>query len=379
MRSATSRWRRWPRGVYIHTAFWQFLPVAIVFYTACLVHAGLGIWALYQRREFGWKAVEPLQLLLGLSIPLLVIAHIVGVRMGQTLFGHEKLYPQEFYLFFVLAPSRLWQMLAVLVIAWVHGCIGLYFWLRMKPFFKRAAPFLLSAAVLIPTLAMLGIYQGGRSVVADYDDADWRIKNLTQRQVGTAAQQQVLERITGGMIIGYLGLLGLVLLARGARAIHERRGGMVSLSYGNGRTVRVPKGLSVLEASLRHNVPHASVLRRPRALLDLPHPHHRRLQRFAPAFAARGFRARTGRHRRSVDPPRLPAQADHRSVVLPAVPAAHDVGQFATRRTRPGSARSAIWSACSWICAARPSSPKNACRSTPSSSSTASSARCRRR
>jgi adenylate cyclase len=61
------------------------------------------------------------------------------------------------------------------------------------------------------------------------------------------------------MIIGYLGLLGLVLLARGVRAIHERRGGMISLSYGNGRTVRVPKGLSVLEASLRHNVPHASV------------------------------------------------------------------------------------------------------------------------
>jgi adenylate cyclase len=197
--------------------------------------------------------------LLGLSIPLLVITHIVGVRMGQTLFGHEKLYPQELYLFFVATPSRLWQMLAVLVIAWVHGCIGLYFWLRMKPFFKRAAPFLLSAAVLIPTLAMLGIYQGGRSVMADYLDADWRINNLTQRQLGSAAQQQVLERITGGMIIGYLGLLGLVLLARGVRAIHERRGGMISLSYGNGRTVRVPKGLSVLEASLRHNVPHASV------------------------------------------------------------------------------------------------------------------------
>jgi adenylate cyclase len=33
----------------------------------------------------------------------------------------------------------------------------------------------------------------------------------------------------------------------------------VTLSYGDGRTVRVPKGLSVLEASLRYNVPHASV------------------------------------------------------------------------------------------------------------------------
>ena len=34
---------------------------------------------------------------------------------------------------------------------------------------------------------------------------------------------------------------------------------MITLSYGNGRIVRVPKGLSVLEASLRYNVPHASV------------------------------------------------------------------------------------------------------------------------
>jgi adenylate cyclase len=34
---------------------------------------------------------------------------------------------------------------------------------------------------------------------------------------------------------------------------------MVTLSYPNGVTIRVPKGFSVLEASLRNNVPHASV------------------------------------------------------------------------------------------------------------------------
>ena len=149
-------------------------------------------------------------------------------------------------------------MFAVLTIAWVHGCIGLYFWLRMKAFYKRAAPFLLAAAVLVPTLAMLGLYQGGRSVV-DSDSAEWRADNLSQRQVGTPAEQAVLDSIEDYFLIGYLGLLGLVLLARGVRALNERRGGMITLSYGNGRTVRVPKGLSVLEASLRNNVPHASV------------------------------------------------------------------------------------------------------------------------
>ena len=162
------------------------------------------------------------------------------------------------YAYWIVWPYKMWLMFAVLVIAWVHGCIGLYFWLRMKAFYTRAAPFLLAAAVLVPTLAMLGLYQGGRSVV-DSNSAEWRAENLSPRQVGTPAEQHVLENIEDYFLIFYLGLVGLVLLARGVRAMAERRAGMITLSYGNGRTVRVPKGLSVLEASLRYNVPHASV------------------------------------------------------------------------------------------------------------------------
>src|ERR1700743_2167692 len=79
-------------GVYYHTTFWQFLPVAVVLYGAMLLHFTLGIWALYQRRQFSWKTIEPLQLVLGLSIPALIVAHIVGARLGQSLFGHQKLY-----------------------------------------------------------------------------------------------------------------------------------------------------------------------------------------------------------------------------------------------------------------------------------------------
>jgi adenylate cyclase len=246
-------------GVHYHTMFWQFRPVAFVFYGAALIHSCLGIWALYQRRQFGWKAIEPLQLVLGLSIPALIATHIIGARLGQAVFGHEKLYPQELYSFWVAHPYKIWLMSSVLIIAWIHGSIGLYFWLRMKAFFRWAAPFLLAAAVLVPTLALLGFYQGGRTVAADSEDEDWRVNNLSARQVGTSAQQATLDDITDYFLIGYLGLLGVVLLARGARALNERRGGMISLSYGNGRTIRVPKGFSVLEASLRYNVPHASV------------------------------------------------------------------------------------------------------------------------
>jgi adenylate cyclase len=246
-------------GLHYHLAFWQFLPVAIVFYGAVLIHGGLGIWALYERRQFRWKAIEPLQLVLGLSIPLLIATHIIGTRLGYTLFGIERYYPQVLHGYFAAISPRLALTTVALVISWIHGCIGLYFWLRLKTFFRRAAPFLLSAAVLVPTLALLGIYQGGRTVVKDSADIEWRAVNLPPDKVGTPAQSDTLENITGGFIIGYLGLLGLVLAGRGVRTLRERRVGMISLSYGNGRTIRVPKGLSVLEASLRYQVPHASV------------------------------------------------------------------------------------------------------------------------
>src|SRR5205814_142765 len=245
-------------GIYGHTRFCQSPPIVIVFYASCVTHAARGIWALYQRQQFRWKAIEPLQLVLGLSIPALIITHIVGVRLGQTLFGHEKLYPQVFFAYWIVWPLKAWLMYAVITVAWVHGCIGLHFWLRMKAFYRIAASFLLAVAVLVPTLAMLGLYQGGRNVV-DNDSVEWRAENLAPDKVGTSAEQAVLSKIEDYFLIGYLGLLVLVLLAKGARAIHERRGGMIALSYGNGRTIKVPKGLSVLEASLRYNVPHASV------------------------------------------------------------------------------------------------------------------------
>src|SRR3954454_17682146 len=56
-------------GLALHMAVWQFLPVAILFYAAAIIQRGPGMGSLYDRRQFRWKGLEPLQLPLGLSIP----------------------------------------------------------------------------------------------------------------------------------------------------------------------------------------------------------------------------------------------------------------------------------------------------------------------
>lgn len=246
-------------GVLWHLEIWQFLPVAILFYGSVTVHAGLGLWALYQRRQFRWKTLEPLQLVLGLSVPLMIYSHVIVMRLGNVLYDQDRLYPQVLYNYFVASPSyRAWLMVAVMLIAWTHGCIGLYVWLRIKPAFRRAMPWLLAAAVLIPTLALLGFYQGGRTVAREAASPQWQANNLAPANLGTPEQQQTLEAIGNGFLIFYLGLIALALIARAVRAIIERRGGMVRLTYDGERSIRVPKGLTVLEATQRHNIPHAS-------------------------------------------------------------------------------------------------------------------------
>lgn len=243
----------------IHNGFWQRQPVKAIFYASILVHMSLGIWMLYARRQFRWSAVEATQLVLGLSIPALLIAHIADVRLAHELFGNEKYYAQVFAFYSMSRPYMRWVQYTVLIVAWTHACIGLYFWFRLRPWFRSIAPVLLALAVLLPSAAALGLYQGGKTVRQLYQSPEWRAETLSVRHVGTPQDRAALDRITEGFLIGYLGLLVLVLAARGVRSLNEKRGGLIRLSYDDGTTVRVPKDLTVLEASLRHGVPHASV------------------------------------------------------------------------------------------------------------------------
>ena len=246
-------------GMTFHIAFWRSWPVTIVFYTAAVTHMSLGLWALYARRQFRWVTTEMTQLVFGLAIPVLVIGHLVGIRLAASLLGHDKLYAQAFFAYWVYRPYIMWMLYAVLIVSWVHGCIGLFFWLRTKLWFNKVAAPLLAFAIFMPTVAMLGLYQGGRAVVRASAAPEWRADNLTRDKVGTGSDQILLDSIIQYALLGYLGLIGFVFVARGVRAILERRGGLISLSYGDGRTVRIPRGLSVLEASSRFDIPHSSV------------------------------------------------------------------------------------------------------------------------
>jgi adenylate cyclase len=242
----------------VHVWWWRIPIVNATLYTAAVIHFSLGLWALYQRRHFRYTAAELTQLLLGLSIPLWLADHFAPVRLASFLYDTPPIpYQNVLLTYWVARPHMVAVQFILLTIAWVHACIGLYFWLRMKPAFRWAWPVLFAVAVLMPPLAMLGAHHGAQEVIALAKSAEWRKQNLAL--LISPPHRKIVDDIALFYFpIVYGAVFVLIFAARGLRVWRERRRGMVTVSYPD-RQIRMPKGLSILEGSLRFRVPHASI------------------------------------------------------------------------------------------------------------------------
>ena len=235
---------------------WRRPVVSSVLYTALVVHVFLGLWALYRRRTLRMPAWEATQLVLGLMIPPILVAHIVGNRLAHELYGINDSYARVLLLYWVTSPVRGMLQTAMLLIAWIHGCMGVHFWLRFRAGYANVAVWLVGIAVTIPVLALAGFVQGGLEVIEQARTPGW-VAAVTAGS--TPATRAHLAAVGEGIIATYGALLALTLAVRGGRVLYLRRWHSVRIAYPGGRVVTVPIGFSVLEASRHAGLPHASV------------------------------------------------------------------------------------------------------------------------
>jgi adenylate cyclase len=240
-------------------ALWRNPVATTTFYGSLLVHFGLALWAIYQRHHLRMPLWEALQLALGLCIPPLLAVHFVGTRLAHEWYGVEDSYAKIVLALWYSNPINGVRQALLIAIAWTHGCIGLYFWLRLRSWYPRFARLFFASALLIPVLALLGFAQAGRELeFLIARDPGWieHVKRTTHA-LG-AGEGQDLVRVHDAIIIGFWTCLALVLVARMIRQINDRRS-RIRITYPDGREVQVPRGFSVLEASRLTGIPHASV------------------------------------------------------------------------------------------------------------------------
>ena len=128
---------------------WRNPLGTLLLYGALLTHLSLAIWALYQRRRLRMPLPELLQLLFGLTIPVLLTVHIVGTRLMHEYFGVNDSYTLVVVTLWHASPLSGLRQAALILIAWTHGSIGFHYWLRLKPWYARWAPYFLALALLL--------------------------------------------------------------------------------------------------------------------------------------------------------------------------------------------------------------------------------------
>lgn len=248
---ATRTWFVW---------IWRLPPMTALLYGALIVHLLLAAWAIYRRRRLRrMRASEALQLVLGLAIVPLLASHVLGTRVAASLHGLQDSYTYVLLVLWYVNPAGAAQQSFALLVAWIHGCIGLWFWLRLRPIYRRLQFVLFTGAILVPVLAFLGFYVAGRDVMELARDPVWlRMVAAEINAPGpeVVAQMAVIEE---RVKIGFFLVLALVLAARVVRSWVERSRGLVRLIYPGGRDVRITPGMSILEASQMAGIPHASV------------------------------------------------------------------------------------------------------------------------
>ena len=223
---------------------------------AAALHVGLGLGKLAARRAVVMPHWEWLQIASGILVPILLIPHVVAITYFTSRTGFDYSYTSVAYL---LWPADALLQSALLLVVWLHGCIGLMYWLRTKHWYGRAKYWLLATAVAVPLLALTGFLAAAR-------EAHVQLASPDALQVARAAMHwpdatqvaaMIDVRMTSWAI--YAGILTLVAAAVGIRQHAALRAPSISVAYSAGPTVRSPIGASLLEISRTQRIPHASV------------------------------------------------------------------------------------------------------------------------
>ena len=241
-------------------AFWLTWVGTATLGIAAIVHFCLALVITLRRRRLSMPVWQWMQLSLGIAIPLLLAEHLMSTAGGRLGYGLQPTYAYVLTSYWVAGP--LWKALlhlALLFVAWGHACIGLGYWLRTKSWWPGVAPWLLAFAVALPVAAAGGYLASARDVIALAKVPGWISALAAGIHYAGAPLEAFVRQATLEMRLTVVAILAALLVARTLHMLILRHGKSIRLTYPDGRIISLPRGGTILEASLAAGVPHASV------------------------------------------------------------------------------------------------------------------------
>ena len=141
------------RGRQVFLLIWRNPLGTLLLYSSLIVHVALVLVALYRRRHLRLPRWEIVRLVMGLLMPVFLIPHIFGTQVLSTTYGVNDSYAYVVAGMWVEHPESVILQSLLLVLAWAHGSMGVHFWLRFRPWYPKAVPWLSPPHSCFPCLA----------------------------------------------------------------------------------------------------------------------------------------------------------------------------------------------------------------------------------
>ncbi len=229
----------------VRVALWRHPVGTALLYGSLAIHVALALKRLVARRTLRMPWIEAAQVALAVAIPILLAPHAIGTRYMAGL-GIDDAYVNVLR---NLWPGLVWWQTALVLAVWGHGVIGIYQAVRNTARYKRNRSILAVLAVTIPLLALAGFVASGREAQGRPEPRPVQ----TEAHVAAFNRADMMAKMaTWGAFAAVLGVFGL----RGARRLLTPH---VSVRYVGHGSVRSPIGMTLLEMSRTHKIPHPSV------------------------------------------------------------------------------------------------------------------------
>jgi len=244
------------QGMLNYVSFvWSSIPGTIALYGAFSVHIALGLWSIINIRSFRMPLWRWAQILLGLSIPYWLISHILITRGSELLTGVQVLYLQELAFLWPVAAIR---QNALLLIVWLHGMLGVHYWLRPKNWYKEVHVLFLAFAIIVPIVAISGWITAAQRELLRVrteptgTEAEDLMKIMTTVRAAIAPYTSLVK--TSVVVV-----LGATLIAFVVLFVIRQLRPKVRVSYGEEFSVESAPGKTLLDISRDAGIPHMSV------------------------------------------------------------------------------------------------------------------------
>lgn len=237
---------------------WQNPVGTVALYGSLAVHVVLALKVMYRRSTLKLPRWELVQLLFGLAVPFLLLGHIMGTRLSQTLVGFDVDYPYVVSVIWSNDWYRVKQVL-LLIVVWIHLCVGLHFAFRVRRWYTRCIPYFYAVAILLPVLSLIGYARAGTEMMAALENPSTAADVFDGWRSGSQSARDTVIALLNRAPYGFAVLLGLVLIARQVRLIRAARRPTFVLRHPEAGSLHGTVGATVLETLRKLGVPHAAV------------------------------------------------------------------------------------------------------------------------